>query len=121
MPETPAFDLPAWGLRPDHVFKLVGRRLGFVIAFDVISFIALSRSLGVQMELGTRAEAARAQQKFGKTGVPTWAHRPLHYEIGPMKNTVLSGMLGRLMHNLTNPVTYIGWLRDMEEQFGEPE
>jgi len=61
---------PTWGINPEHLISLLAGNLKIVTIFDPASFIWLGRSLGLDIGLSTRKEAAQHMKDLGKRMVP---------------------------------------------------
>ena len=102
-----------WFIRRDHLLGLMSGKLVAVAAFDLIGFIWLGRSIGLQVELTTRRDATHQAQDLGSANVPTWGGRALRYVFGPDKHmTLLSGLFSRFFNDLTNPLPLMIYDRD---------
>ena len=91
-----------------HMDNLISGNLCMMTAFDLVSFIQLCRSLGINAALSTRKEAARLLDKIGhQRELALWDRRLL---ILPEKSHVGymgTAMIGRFLLDLTCPAYYL--------------
>jgi len=104
---VPCEPLTLWGLKKDHLLRLISRDLCILICFDVASFIWLGRRLGLKAHLSSRKEAAEGAQKLGSRVVPRWDNRGVKIELPSGTCFVLGGMLSRFINELYSPQQFM--------------
>lgn len=100
-----------WGIRREHILKMVDGRLCIAFCFDVVSHMWLAKQCGVEMGFSSKAEATRLLKKFGRASVPTWGDRALTYRHEQEQGLILGGHLTRLLNDLSCPVSLVQFCR----------
>jgi len=96
-----------WGIDIENLMSFVKGDLVVLSAFDVSAFMWLARRSGLNLRWSTRREAAEQAQKFGSINLPTWDNRALTWNVGEVKNFVFSGLVSRLINDLSNPLPFL--------------
>jgi hypothetical protein len=75
-------------------------------AFDVAGFVALGRSIGMDLRFASTKETARWRADMGRE-IPVWKNRALVHTVAGREIVFAGGQLVRFVYDLTNPLTFI--------------
>jgi hypothetical protein len=85
------------------------------MTFDVAGFVWLCRHrVGIEIEFGTRREAAKIAQEYGGKNLLTWGGRALSIRNRSGWWTLCGGILSRFANDLSNPLAFVTGYRDSE-------
>ncbi|MCP2014178.1 hypothetical protein L1280_001315 [Deinococcus sp. HSC-46F16] len=112
---VPSEPFTTWPVSINNLKHIIEGKAIIYIAFDLPLFLALAKSMNIELSLASRSATTKVIEQYGSSNVPRWDNRGIEFKSingRPVNSFLLSGFIGRFFVNLTTPSSFLQGLKE---------